>query len=1103
MWNCRPSAWILPGLLTVGFLLLLAMILRSGHIEQDLTKRALERLSTEHSWASVELDGRDLTLSGVAPSAEAKAEALKLADGVFTNRDTGTWGVRVVDGSTIDELAIQSPFVTSGKFDGSSLTLSGYVGSDAATGSVEKVTVEALPGVDVVNELQAGGGAPEGVVDQVGFAVAQIKGLASGEFKLTDSSLDISGVAKDNASFDSVTAALAGSLPAGLTLGSSSIIPPVASPYTFSGAKTADSIVLSGSVPSDEVRQALVAKAGEIANGASVSDEMVLASGASDEHQARASFALDQLGQLAEGNASVSDATFNISGNMTNRPAETSMRAAFDAGLPAGLALGTVGLTSPDPAPEPTPAPEPEAEPEPAPEPEPEPVVFPYIFGAQKTADGITLEGSVPSEDVRAALVDQASKATSGSVTDNLSVTDDAPANFAAMTAFGLAQFGSMDTGEISTFDDTLSLSGSAKSPIALGALEGALNAVPEGVNLGSVNLGVTPVSPYVYGAKVEAGSTQVTLSGHVPSSDAKNAAVSHAQGLGFGSVADEMQISAGASEGFAGAATYAANQVANFAEGSVDISDTNIRINGIAKDNATYAAALAAADTPPEGFTVVEKNIGLPVASPYLFSSVKSGNDVSYNGNVPSDAVKIGLSGGASAEGWNAMDDTSPAAGAPSGFANATSYANSMIKNFSDGSVRIKDTEIAIDGTAISASAYDVATEAAGNPPEGFTVVSSDIELPIVSPYVWSATRNGSEVTLEGFIPSNEVREATVGAIAGVVENAKITDNMELALGQPANVDWGQATGFAAKVVGQISEGEVSYADAAFSARGSTDAVAAYDRALGLIADGRPDGVTEDKISITAPAASPFTLGAVKEGAITISGFSPSPQADIVIGAAAKRLFGDTLGSVELTRASGAPAGYSSVAVNGLEGLSRLERGRLELSDTNAKLSGVVPFGAPLDEIKQGFETGVPEGFAATADLVQAQPPAPVTPEQCSDAILEAVSKNKVFFEKSKAGILSDSFGLLDGIAAQLLSCPTARFEIGGHTDSDGSANFNQRLSEARAQSVLNYLTSAGVAADRLSAVGYGETRPIVVNNSSANKALNRRIEFTLVQAN
>ncbi|MGB4082058.1 MAG: OmpA family protein, partial [Candidatus Fermentibacter daniensis] len=79
----------------------------------------------------------------------------------------------------------------------------------------------------------------------------------------------------------------------------------------------------------------------------------------------------------------------------------------------------------------------------------------------------------------------------------------------------------------------------------------------------------------------------------------------------------------------------------------------------------------------------------------------------------------------------------------------------------------------------------------------------------------------------------------------------------------------------------------------------------------------------------------------------------------------------------------------------------------------------------------------------------------------------------------------------------------PDATVRIAGHTDSDGSESFNQTLSEQRAQSVFTYLVNHGVSARRLSTIGYGETAPVVPNTSSANKAQNRRIEFTVLSVN
>lgn len=69
----------------------------------------------------------------------------------------------------------------------------------------------------------------------------------------------------------------------------------------------------------------------------------------------------------------------------------------------------------------------------------------------------------------------------------------------------------------------------------------------------------------------------------------------------------------------------------------------------------------------------------------------------------------------------------------------------------------------------------------------------------------------------------------------------------------------------------------------------------------------------------------------------------------------------------------------------------------------------------------------------------------------------------------------------------------------IEGHTDSWGESGANQRLSERRALAVVDYLAEAGVSPDRLTAVGYGETRPIADNENAAGRAINRRVEVVI----
>ena len=107
-----------------------------------------------------------------------------------------------------------------------------------------------------------------------------------------------------------------------------------------------------------------------------------------------------------------------------------------------------------------------------------------------------------------------------------------------------------------------------------------------------------------------------------------------------------------------------------------------------------------------------------------------------------------------------------------------------------------------------------------------------------------------------------------------------------------------------------------------------------------------------------------------------------------------------------------------------------------------------------------------------------------------------------KIYFEVDKAVLEPRSFDLLDEIAGVLEEHPEIeKLLVVGHTDSDGSDQHNLELSEARALSVMNYLITAGVDADRLESKGMGESEPAFPNDSEENKARNRRVEFRIVK--
>ncbi len=115
-----------------------------------------------------------------------------------------------------------------------------------------------------------------------------------------------------------------------------------------------------------------------------------------------------------------------------------------------------------------------------------------------------------------------------------------------------------------------------------------------------------------------------------------------------------------------------------------------------------------------------------------------------------------------------------------------------------------------------------------------------------------------------------------------------------------------------------------------------------------------------------------------------------------------------------------------------------------------------------------------------------------------------EKVVLKGIKFRTARADIMTPSYPILDEGAKLLKDNPTIKVEIGGHTDSRGSAARNQTLSEGRANTVRSYLISNhGISPERLTVKGYGEDVPIESNRTTAGRAANRRIEFVVISQN
>ncbi|NND54608.1 MAG: OmpA family protein [Gammaproteobacteria bacterium] len=104
------------------------------------------------------------------------------------------------------------------------------------------------------------------------------------------------------------------------------------------------------------------------------------------------------------------------------------------------------------------------------------------------------------------------------------------------------------------------------------------------------------------------------------------------------------------------------------------------------------------------------------------------------------------------------------------------------------------------------------------------------------------------------------------------------------------------------------------------------------------------------------------------------------------------------------------------------------------------------------------------------------------------------------ITFAVDSADVNAGFYNVLDDVALVLNEFNKTLVEVAGHTDSTGSEQYNQALSERRARSVANYLSSRQVMGDRFITVGAGENRPIADNSTEAGRQLNRRVEITIV---
>jgi outer membrane protein OmpA-like peptidoglycan-associated protein len=610
-------------------------------------------------------------------------------------------------------------------------------------------------------------------------------------------------------------------------------------------------------------------------------------------------------------------------------------------------------------------------------------------------------------------------------------------------------------------------------------------------------------VSPYAWTARKTGRA--VALSGSIPSETYRAVVLAAARrAMPDGEIADRMTAARGAPAAFNAATAFALQRIAGLAEGTVSLTDSTLTVTGTAATPAAYAAMRTALrQGVPAGIVLGPVDMLPARADPFVWSASFDARSVSLEGYVPNEVVHESLVAATKARlpGLPVDDRISVASGEPAGFAEAASFAIAALDRLREGCVTLDGLRLDVSGAAKSVDDYEALLATLSGPlPAGLTVVAIEVKPATVTAYGWRGEKADNRVTLTGYVPTPAARAEVAALARSLFAGATIEDRVRVAAGEP-RLDWVGAIKFAMAQLARLGRGSVALGGKAYS----IDGEAANSQAFVAIADTNsktlPAGLELRSASVAPPRASPFRFVAERRGGtIAIGGFVASEDDRQQILGTARRKFGRAQITDELVFASGAPRAFVAAAGVALQALSRLAGGRVTLVDQVMSVSGTTFYPAAVEEVAEGITDNLPDGYTIGSNSVSPrQDDQPVAADRCRDMLQAALQAGRIEFDEVKSTLAADSFGALDRISSVVARCPDANIEVGAHSDGDGSAPKNKDRTQSRAETIVDYLVNAGVKRERLTAVGYGETKPIADNNTAQGKAANRRIEFSV----
>ncbi len=553
-----------------------------------------------------------------------------------------------------------------------------------------------------------------------------------------------------------------------------------------------------------------------------------------------------------------------------------------------------------------------------------------------------------------------------------------------------------------------------------------------------------------------------------------------------------------------------------------VRVDGLRVILSGIAPDKPARLRARGVADRAADSALVIDE-MGLELEKgirPPQFPVEFLRNDgiISMIGVVPATFDRMAMAAKISnlTDGGEVKDLLDSADyPAPPGWKQAVEYGIEVLGQLPWSSISVRADRVEV--RAISDSPRDrgkLEARLRRRAPEGVALVL-DISAPrpVIAPFILRFRVDGNVSRLDACSAHTESGSERIVS-AAVQAGLKGRATCRVGLGAPGP-QWADAAVAGIRAIERLGAGSVTFSDTEISLVAPAEIERAqFDRVVRELDATLPDmfsitAMTSDSVLVmdtseeSASALSEFVATFSPEGVLHLKGRMTNESLLGMVEGYARALFANADVRSMLRLDTGLPNGWAERVFAGLEALSQLVDGHLQVQPELLSISGRTHDPNASDEISRSLSAalGAAEAFVIDVSYVALEEPASglPTPQECVRRINAILEGQQIGFEPGSADIGQHSFEVIDRIGEAMDGCSEFEMEIGGHTDSQGSEAMNLRLSQERAEAVLSALQSRQVLSGNLRPVGYGETRPIADNDTEAGREANRRIEFTL----